>query len=358
MRHYLFCLLCLWVISCRKDDSKQPFGFSKIYMPQAILQSGGVNNQYAVPSGTDSSTYNYAIDSGRLNIFLGASLSGPSTGPYTVAVQVDNDTIAKLFAAGAFDTSVYKLMPAAMYTLPSQLTVASGARAGSFNLSLDIPSLKASAFVGKYLLLAVRIANPTQYSLDTSLSETIVVVNVNSLVIGPAVNVTSQYILNPGNPFVASAMSGSRWGSLEDWTTNPAATSHNGQGGFSIDGDGPTMDLESGWGSPQIYNGKIWQTIQLPAGTYGFDPSGGNWKWQGTLDPTYVVVAPGLDTLPDYSNVSQVPYQLIVNNPQPYVTFQLTAPSKVSVGIVMNYIKSGQGFKSTQVTLYNYPKHL
>jgi hypothetical protein len=156
-------------------------------------------------------------------------------------------------------------------------------------------------------------------------------------------------------------MNGSRWGSLTDWNTNPAATSHGGVGGFSLDGDGPTMDLESGWGSPQIYNGKIWQTIQLPAGTYGFDPSGGTWKWQGTLDPTYVVVAPGSDTLPDYSAIlsnAAIQYQLIVNSPQPYVTFQLTAPTKVSVGIVMNYIQSGQGFKSTQVSLYNYPKHL
>ena len=349
--------------SCRKDDSKTPYGFSKIYMPQAILLSGGVNNNYPVPSGTDSSTYNYYLDTkvGRLNVILGASLSGPSSGAYTVNVQVNNDTVQQMLSNGTFDPTTYKLMPASMYTIPSSLAVAQGVRSGTFDLSLDIGALKADSLVGKYLLLAVKISNPTQYTLDTALSTTIVVVDVNSLVIGPAVNITSQYILNPGNPFIASAMNGSRWGSLQNWNVNTAAASHGGVGGYSTDGDGQTMDLESGWGSPQIYNGKIWQTLNLPAGTYGWDVSGGNWKWQGTLDPTYMVVAPGSDTLPDYSNIlnnAAVMYQLIVNNPQPKVSFQLSAPGKVTVGVVMNYVQSGQGFKSTQVSLYNYPKHL
>jgi hypothetical protein len=132
-------------------------------------------------------------------------------------------------------------------------------------------------------------------------------------------------------------------------------------GGYSSDGDGQTMDLESGWGSPQIYNGKIWQTLSLPAGTYGFDPSGGSWKWQGTLDPTYIVVAPAADSLPDFTNVTNnaaILYQPIVNDPQTPVTFQLSAPAMVTIGIVINYIQTDQGFKSTGVSLYNYPKHL
>ena len=366
MRYNLFIipgLLAVLLFACRKDDSKLPYGFSKIYMPQAILQSGGVNNNYPVPSGTDSSTYNYAIDtkSSRLNVILGANLSGPASGAYSVDILADNDTLQQLFASGVFDTATYKPMPSSMYTLPAQLSVPQGARGGTFDLGLDIGALKSDSFAGKYLVLAVKISNPTQYTLDTALSTTIVVVNVNSLVIGPAVNITTQHIQNPGNPFGASAWDGTRWGTLADWNVNPAASGHNGLGGYSSDGDGQTMDLESGWGSPQIYNGKIWQTLNLPAGTYGFDPSGGTWKWQGTLDPTYAVVAPGSDTLPDYSKIlnnSAIMYQQIVNDPQPKVSFTLSAPAKVAVGIVINYVQTDQGFKSTQVTLYNYPKHL
>lgn len=366
MRYISFILincLTLIMVSCQKDDSKIQYGISKIYMPQAIVQSGGVNNNYPVPSGTDSSTYNYEIESksSRLNVILGANLSGPASGGYTVDVRVDNDSVNQLLASGAFDTSTYKLMPASMYTLPAQLSVPAGARGGTFYLGLDIGSLKSDSFAGKYLVLAVQLTSPSKYTLDTMLSTTLVIVNVNSLVIGPAVNVTSAYIQNPGNPFLPSAMSGSRWGSLVAWNVNPAAASHGGVGGYSTDGDGQTMDLESGWGSPQIANGKIWQTLDLPAGTYGYDGSGGTWKWQGTLDPTYIVAAIGQDTLPDYSNIvgnSGIIYQQIVNSPQPLCTFTLTAPSKVTVGVVMNYIQSGQGFKASQVLLYNYPKHL
>jgi hypothetical protein len=149
---------------------------------------------------------------------------------------------------------------------------------------------------------------------------------------------------------------GGRWGTLALWTENAAARSHNGNGGFCNDGDGLTMDMESGWGSPQIYNGKIYQTINLPAGSYSFTPA--PWVWQGTLDPTYVVVAPNLDSLPDYSNIIGNNAITSANLSVGTVSFTLATPSKVSLGIVVNYIQAGQGFKTHAVHLYNYPKHL
>ena len=368
MKHNIkFVLLFIYVtgivwISCRKDDASNDYGFSKIYMPQASLKSGGVNNNYPVPSGTDSSTYNYAVDTKekKINIILGAAISGPGSGAYHVDVKVDNDTIQQLFNTKVLDTALYKLMPAGMYSVPTGLDVAAGARSGTFYLSVDIAQLKLDKYIGKYLVLAVKIANPTQYELNSTISTTIVIVDVNALVIGPAINVTNKYILNPGSPFVASAMNGSRWGTLKDWKVNAAVISHNGVGGFSSDGDGATMDLETGWGSPVISNGKVFQTITLPAGTYSFDPSGGSWKWQGTKDPCYVVVAQNVDSLPDYSNIvnnTAIGYQVIAK-PQPQVVFELGASTKVTLGIVVDYVKDQQGIKSSQVILYNYPKHL
>ena len=352
----------LIAISCSKDDSKKEYGYSKIYMPQAIIRSGGVDNNYLVPTGTDSSTFNYYIDSktNKLSIILGTNLSGPSTDAYSVDIQVNNDTVQKMFANKILDTALYKLLPVSMYSLPTKLDVAQGARSGTFTLDVDIPQLKSSGYAGKFLVLAVKIANPTKYELNNAISTTIVIIDVNALVIGPAVDITAKYILNPGNPFIASAMNGTRWGTLQSWKVNTAVLSHGGVGGFSSDGDGKTMDLESGWGSPAIYNGKVWQTITLPAGTYAWDPSGGSWKWQGTKDPTYAVVAPNIDSLPNYSNIvnnAAIFYQVFAQ-PQPLVTFQLTSTTTVSVGIVVNYVQDGQGFKSTQVKLMNYPKHL
>jgi hypothetical protein len=350
------------LVSCQKSDSEKDYGFSKIYMPQAIFKSGGTSNNYPVPSGTDSSTYNYQVDdkTKKLNVILGASLSGPGADAYSVDIKIDNDTIQKLFTTKVLDTALYKLMPAAMYSVPGNLVVNGGDRSGTFLLSIDIAQLKLDQYAGKYLVLAVKLANPSRYQLNTAISTTIVIVDVNALVIGPAVNVTSKYISNPGSPFVAAAMNGSRWGTLKDWKANTAALSHGGYGGYSYDGDGATMDLESGWGSPAILNGKLWQTITLPAGTYAFDPSGGTWKWQGTKDPAYVVAAPALDTLPDYANIvnnTTIQYQQVAQ-PQKLVYFQLGSTTKVSVGVVVNYVQDQQGIKSTQVVLYNYPKHL
>lgn len=348
--------------SCEKAASEKDFGFSRIYMPQAIFKSGGATNNYPVPSGTDSSTYNYLLDSKekKLNIILGAALSGSINNGFTVDIKVNNDTVQQLFTTKTLDTAIYKLMPASMYSLPSNIELEPGNLAGTFYLSVDIAVLKQDQYAGKFLVLAVQLANPDRYELNSAINTTLVIIDVNALVIGPAVNITSAYILNPGSPFVAAAMNGNRWGTLKDWKANNAVLSHGGVGGYSFDGDGACMDLESGWGSPLIANGKIYQTVTLPAGTYAFDPSGGAWKWQGTKDPAYVVVAPGMDSLPDYNNI--VNNTAVLNSriaqPQGLVTFQLTTSAKVTMGIVVNYILDQQGFKSTKVALYNYPKHL
>jgi hypothetical protein len=357
--------------SCRKDDSKQEYGFSKIYMPQAVILDGGVTATYAIPSGTDSSTYNYITDrtAGKVNVILGASLSGPGQDAYSVDIQVNNDTIQKMFTAKVLDTAVYKLMPASMYSLPASLDVPQGAKRGTFLLSLDIAQLKQTIYTGKYLVLAVKLANSSKggnnYEINKSISTTIVTVDVNTLVIGPAVNVTNTYLRNPGAPFIANGfMSGStRWGNLRDWTANAAAKSHGGFGGYNSDGGG-TMDMECGWGSPQILNGKIYQTVvSLPAGSYTFDLSGGNWSGGENFmkDIGYMVVAPNMDSLPDYSAIvgnANIYYQSFAKPTQPVINFKLATAAKVTVGTVINFVQTEQGFKTKQVVLNNYPKAL
>lgn len=365
----LVALGIMGLVSCEKAASELPYGSSVIYMPQAILKSGGVDNSFPVPSGVDSATFNYIIDrpGKKVHVLLGAALSGPESGAYKVDIQVNNDTIQQLLNTGIYNPGSYMLMPASLYTLPATLDVAEGSRSNAFQLSLDIDQLKQPVYAGKFLLLAVKIANPSRYTINNQLSTTVVVLDVNTLVIGPRKDfVGGDYIKNPGNPFVANGfMAGStRWGNLLNWNANAAARSHGGFGGYNSD-NGGTMDMESGWGSPQILNGKIYQTITLPAGDYYYDLSGGNWTggecFLKTQDPAYSVVAMGQDTLPDFSNIVNNPavkYQLLVKAPQPVLTFQLTAPAKVTLGVVVNYVQTEQGFKTKQVMLYSFPNHL
>lgn len=168
---------------CSKDDSSVAYGSSYVYMPEAIVQSGGTSNTYTVPtasSGVDSSTYNFIYDStnNKIKVILGVYRSGlEGLSSFSVTVSASTDTITKMITAGKISNGV--AMSSSIYSLPSNVTVPSGSRSVSFYLSLNLDSLK--NYTGKNLALAVSISNPTKYTLDTTLATTIVVVNVNNL---------------------------------------------------------------------------------------------------------------------------------------------------------------------------------
>jgi hypothetical protein len=164
----------------------------------------------------------------------------------------------------------------------------------------------------------------------------------------PQVIDLTYLIKNNKRPFVASSFSG-RWGTLADWTTNDACKNHGGYGGidFGCCGNPPqTINLESGWGSPVITNGKIHQTITLEAGTYIFSApmlaSGSGLNSGYTLsDYVYLAVAKGT-ILPDSSggaletNPATLGFKRIVNTMSAdsvIVTFTITQTQQVSLGI-------------------------
>jgi hypothetical protein len=350
------CLFAFILLACNKEETK--YGITNIFMPQAVNLSGGINANYPVPSGVDSSTYNYRLDTvnHKIDITLGVSRSGMQANEaFSVDIVTNTDTISQLLANATLDATTI-LMPSSIYELPSSIAVDAGKSEATFDLAIDIEAVKKSEYTGKKLALAVSISSKGKYAVAPALATTIVIVDVDALVIGPATDITAAYLKNTGLPFIASGMSsGGRWGTLADWTANAAAKSHSGYGGFASD-DGGTMDLESGWGSPLIHNGKIYQTTTLPAGTYTFDAS--NFDWQGTKDPAYIVAAPGKDSIPDYNNIvgnTEIAYTLFT---APKLTFTLTATTTVTLGFVVDYIQDEQGFKIFNVKLVNYPKHL
>lgn len=71
---------------------------------------------------------------------------------------------------------------------------------------------------------------------------------------------------NAAVPFAADSISG-RWGVLSVWTTNEAARNHGGYGGWD-EWNNNIFNMESGWGSPAITNGKIYQQVTAGAGNY------------------------------------------------------------------------------------------
>lgn len=134
-------------------------------------------------------------------------------------------------------------------------------------------------------------------------------------------------------PFIASSRSG-RWGNLAEWNANDAVKNHGGYGGWD-EWNGNIFNIESGWGSPAITDGKIWQTILLEPGTYTFEISDLKDTNIGASENTYLVANLGTD-IPDVSNLATALASAKVATGKALsdlrVKFALTQQSTVSVG--------------------------
>jgi hypothetical protein len=172
--------------SCEKADSKGAFGFTNIFIPQSTV-SGGVNLNYLVPSGLDTNTFNYKIDTknSKVNVYLGIARSGQaSADSYSVSVTAKPDTITQLIGNGLImvspnPTKTVVLLPAGAYTLPATVTVPQGQTIASFNLAIDLAQLK--TFAGKKVALCVAISNPSKYTLSPTNSKVVVIIDVDAL---------------------------------------------------------------------------------------------------------------------------------------------------------------------------------
>ena len=179
---FIFAVTALFAVtlnSCDKGYNSASFGYNNIYMPQATV-SGGLNQNYAVPTGLDSATYNFQIDSinHKLNVYLGVTVSGeqPNTG-FTVNVTANNDTTNQIIAGGSIANAV--LLPDSIYTIPSSVTVLPGKHMASFYLSINSTALK--AYTGKMAMVTVVLSNPSIYVLNNKYSKTVVIINVSAL---------------------------------------------------------------------------------------------------------------------------------------------------------------------------------
>jgi hypothetical protein len=168
-------------------------------------------------------------------------------------------------------------------------------------------------------------------------------------------DVTLAYLKNPGSPFLADASKPGdwRWGQLADWSYNAAA------------GQRYTYDAINGTNNAcltlwiyydgTLSNGKISQTITLPAGEYRFEATISN--IDATLEATYVTVAEG-NALPDIENIGTATgyYQLKDNtDKQASVPFTLTQSTTVTVGFVATMVSpSDQSLRVSRVNLIRY----
>ncbi|MGN7783822.1 DUF4998 domain-containing protein [Niabella sp. 22666] len=165
-------------------------------------------------------------------------------------------------------------------------------------------------------------------------------------------DITTTYLKNVGpNVNYSSINSGNRWGILSDWTSNTAIKNASGFGGYERRSNVGFISLEAGWGLPNVTDGKIFQTITLPAGSYRFAVVMNEFNSGGSR---YLSVAAGND-LPNAADVtgSSIAFS---NLESKVLNFTLTGPTTVSIGFVCSLTgTSGTGMysKIASVKLYS-----
>lgn len=170
--------VCMMGFAACDGDGDADYGFGKIYMPQA-MQSGGLNNSYAVPSGDGEYTYNFRVTAGYVKAVLGVTRSGKLSDARGFSVSVytsEEETAAAVSQFGG------EPMPSDFYEpLPRSVTVPSGKSGEVFYLEIPRSGLSDPANAGKKYVLAVGISDPTAYELAETGTVTAVIVDVDAL---------------------------------------------------------------------------------------------------------------------------------------------------------------------------------
>lgn len=138
---------------------------------------------------------------------------------------------------------------------------------------------------------------------------------------------------NSSAPYELAEYDGKRWGNLgAPWVTNEAVKNHSGFGGS----DKNVFNIESGWGAPEVTNGKIYQSIELDPATYQLKVTMSETNLNDTDDGgSYIVIADGVG-LPDVENIAAATEVLgyeRINGAKVYsVQFTVDVTSNISFG--------------------------
>lgn len=168
-------LAAAFVAGCEREGSTEDLGERLIYMPQASMFNGGTTNEYPVPL-PNMSVPNYTLneETGMMDIILGVYCSGEGQfDGYEVDVKYNEEA-----TTAALETVANAVaLPVELITaLPEKVTVPSGSRQTTFNMTVNLAQLVAdhADWYDKNIIAAVTISNPSKYKLNENLSTTIV----------------------------------------------------------------------------------------------------------------------------------------------------------------------------------------
>ena len=335
----MVCLVVLSMASCEKI-AHAPQGTANIYFTAAI------ENPYTVPSVVKNYIADKAAKKLRIPVYISRS-GRQDQKSFTVNITADDSAAKELITEGAVDNTKAMVAPADVYSMPA--SVVGGKDSSAFEVVFDANKL--TAYLGKLLVLSVRLENPSKYQLNDQLSVLNIVLDVDGVMLGAKTDVTDKYIKNSGHPFAASDIYAAdpRRGVLADWVESSSVKNlYNGKyGGWDNYGNGGFMSMER-YGSPEILNGKIYQTMKLPAGKYVLTAAFLDF---GIVDQAYITAALG-DSLPDISDINTTLGYTPFTSPS--LEFVVPDEQDVSIGILANLVQDLQWFRLDKFRLYYY----
>lgn len=177
------------------------------------------------------------------------------------------------------------------------------------------------------------------------------------------IDISSRYLKNFAAPFQSETYDGARWGTLKDWVTNDVMRNQGPAGnkvygGYDNINNSGSFGLQKwGDGDPAIVNGKIYQTVTLPAGDYEviWTTEGNSAAVNRGTAERYLVVAEG-STLPDVADLGNalgnVSFVTGVDRFNVKVNFSLEESSEVSIGILVNFTSGQQAVRAGALYLW------
>lgn len=162
-------------------------------------------------------------------------------------------------------------------------------------------------------------------------------------------DISANYLKNYKQPFIPIQQS-NRFRDPQDWAVTLSVQNHGGMGGWSSDNN-TVLNMESGWGSPNIINGKMYQTLVLPKGDYSIELELGA---NGIASSKVKILAVSGSSIPDFGMDFQVPGALGSADLQ-QSKFRFSNPSDglVTIGFLANMI-GDQHWTVRRVTLFKH----
>jgi len=167
LKFVLFLLICTTMSSCQQTEVVlTDYPDEIIYLPAAL---NGIYNIDNLPTKTlfdptSGNPYKFTvnIDVNEFNIPLSVFRSGIKLkDAISVDIAINTDTITKLITQGTLIST--EILPATMFKINSSVNVESGKNVGTFNLNLDLKSLKTNAPTKKYAI-AINISSKARKS--------------------------------------------------------------------------------------------------------------------------------------------------------------------------------------------------